>query len=139
MAQIRAKARTDAETRKAWKFRLIRLMYDRGYERKTILELFRVIDWMIRLPDILEAAFRQEIFTYEESKQMPYVTTVERAGIAKGYRQGEADLLLWQIEKKFGKASAQDLRERVESADSDTLRLWSERILTADTPDAIFH
>ncbi|QVL50050.1 MAG: transposase [Thiocapsa sp.] len=68
-----------------------------------------------------------------------YVTTVERAGIEKGHRQGEANILLWQIEKKFGETSANALRERVASADSDTLRLWSERILTADTPDALFH
>jgi hypothetical protein len=139
MAQIRAKATKDAETRKAWKFRLIRLMYDRGYARKTILELFRVIDWMIRLPRTLEDSFLQELYTYEETRQMPYVTSAERFGIEKGYRQGEADLLLWLIEKKFGETSARALRERVESADSDTLRLWSERILTADTPDALFH
>ncbi|MFB1490856.1 hypothetical protein [Thiocapsa sp. C4-3m] len=139
MAQIRAKATKDAETRKAWKFRLIRLMYDRGYARKDILELFRVIDWMIQLPGTLETAFRQEIFTYEESKQMPYVTTVERAGIEKGYRQGEADLLLWLIENKFGADSAEALRERIEAADNDSLRRWSVRILTADTPDALFH
>jgi hypothetical protein len=137
MAQVRAKSTKDAETRKAWKFRLIRLMYDRGYERKTILELFRVIDWMIRLPDTLEASFLQEIYTYEETKQMPYVTSAERFGIEKGYRQGEADLLLWLIDKKFGEGSAQTVRDRIESADSETLRLWSERIFTADTPDAI--
>ncbi|MFB1488022.1 MULTISPECIES: hypothetical protein [unclassified Thiocapsa] len=41
MAQIRAKAAKDAETRKAWKFRLIRLMYDRGYARKTISDSLR--------------------------------------------------------------------------------------------------
>ncbi len=141
MAQIRAKATRDAETRKVWKFRLIRLirlMYDRGYARKDILELFRVVDWMIRLPRTLENSFLQELYTYEETKQMPYVTSAERFGIEKGYRQGEADLLLWLIEKKFGETSADALRERVASADSDTLRLWSERILTADTPDALF-
>lgn len=32
------------------------------------------------LPATLEAAFRHEIYPFEESKQMPYVTTVERAG-----------------------------------------------------------
>ncbi len=77
---------------------------------------------MIRLRNTLEAAFRQEIFTYEESKQMPYVTTVERAGIEKGYRQGEADLLLWLIENKFGADAAEALRERIESADNEYLR-----------------
>src|SRR5690606_1787867 len=39
MAQIRAKATRDPEERKAWKFRLLRLMYDRGYGRDVILEL----------------------------------------------------------------------------------------------------
>ena len=139
MAQIRAKATKDAASRKAWKFRLIRLMYDRGYDRKTILELFRVIDWMLQLPAALEVAFRQELFTFEETKKMPYVTTVERAGIEKGYRQGEVDLLLLLIENKFGADLAEDLRKRVALADSESLRRWSVRILTADTPDAIFH
>jgi hypothetical protein len=96
------------------------------------------IDWMIRLPRTLENCLLQELYTYEETKQMPYVTSAERFGIEKGYRQGEADLLLWQIEKKFGEVSANALRERVAAADSDTLRLWSERILTADTPGALF-
>jgi flagellar biosynthesis/type III secretory pathway protein FliH len=110
---------------------------------------------MLRLPAALEAAFRHDLYAFEESKQMPYVTTVERAGIEKGlqqglqqglhqgeqigYRKGEADLLVWLIEKKFGADAIGSVRRRIEAADNDTLRLWSERILTADTVDAIFH
>jgi hypothetical protein len=135
MAQIRAKATKDAEKRRAWKFRLMRLMYDRGYERRTIPELFRVIDWMLQLPAALEVAFRHDLYAFEESKQMPYVTTVERAG----YHKGEADLLLWQIEKKFGADAIGSVRQRIEAAHDDSLRLWSERILTADTVAEIFH
>jgi hypothetical protein len=162
MAQIRAKASRDAETLKAWKFRLIRLMYDRGYARKTILELFRIIDWMIRLPTAVEAAFRRDLYAFEESKHMPYLTTVERAGIEKGlkqgleqglerglaqglaqgkqigYREGEADLLLRLIGMKFGAEAVDTARQRIDAADSDTLRRWSERILTADSLEAIF-
>ncbi|MFE8033738.1 hypothetical protein [Thiohalocapsa marina] len=63
----------------------------------------------------------------------------KRFGIEKGYRQGKADLLLWLIENKFGADTAEALRERVESAYNDSLRCWSARILTADTPDALFH
>lgn len=44
MAQIRAKVTPDAATLQGWKFRLIRLMYERGYERALILALFRLID-----------------------------------------------------------------------------------------------
>ena len=70
---------------------------------------------------------------------MPYVTSAERFGLEKGYRQDEADLLLWQIENKFGADTAEALRERIKSADTESMRRWSARILTADTPDAIFH
>ena len=112
---------------------------------------------MIRLPAEAEAAFRKDLYDFETSKQMPYITTVERAGIKKGLRrglqrgrqqgvqqgvkqgvkqgvqQGEAALLLWLIEKRFGADVAQRCRGRVETAGSDDLRIWSERILTADS------
>ena len=59
-------------------------------------------------------------------------------GIEQGKRQGEAELLLRQLERKFGPASA-TLRQRIQEADAETLLHWSERILTADTPEAVFH
>ncbi|MEA3639745.1 MAG: hypothetical protein VBE63_07355, partial [Lamprobacter sp.] len=89
MAQIRAKVTDDAETLKGWKFRLIRMLYERGYERPLILQLFRLIDWMIRLPAALEADFRQQLYAYEEQQRMPDITTVEQAGIDQGVILGE--------------------------------------------------
>jgi hypothetical protein len=80
---------------------------------------------------------------------MPYVTSAERAEIEKGlrqgleqgkqigYRTGEADLLLWLIEKKFGAEAVAGVRERIAAADSERLRLWSERMLSAETLEAI--
>ncbi|MFE8032988.1 DUF4351 domain-containing protein [Thiohalocapsa marina] len=143
MAQIRAKVTMDAETLKRWKFRLIRMMYERGYERALILDLFRLIDWMIRLPAGLEADFRQELYAYEEQQRMPYVTTVEQAGIQKGLQQGvqqgEATILLRQLSTKFGAETAEQYRTRIESAEPQQLERWSERILSAETPETIFH
>jgi hypothetical protein len=143
MAQIRAKVTENAETLKGWKFRLIRMLYERGYERALILDLFRLIDWMIRLPAGLEADFRQALYAYEEQHRMPYVTTVERAGIEKGLQQGlqqgEARTLLRQLERKFGSEVAQAHRMRIEAAELDQLETWLDRILSAETPEAIFH
>ena len=135
MAQIRAKVTNEAETLKGWKFRLIRLMYERGYTQTLILELFRLIDWMIRLPKGLEADFRQELYAYEEQHRMPYVTTVEQAGI----QRGEATLLMRLFSCKFGPDSVETYRSRIESAEPEQLEAWSERLLTADTPETIFH
>ncbi|MBK5939825.1 hypothetical protein [Halochromatium roseum] len=143
MAQIRAKVTEDAETLKGWKFRLIRLMYERGYEQARILELFRLIDWMIRLPKALEADFRQTLYAYEEQQRMPYVTTVEQAGIEKGLQQGlqqgEAVILLTLLQEKFGHDSAEAYRERITAAEPEQLLQWSKRILSAETPETIFH
>jgi hypothetical protein len=57
MAQIRAKTTSDLEERQAWKFRLVRNLYDRGYSREVILELLRIIDWLVQLPEGLEKQF----------------------------------------------------------------------------------
>ncbi|MEA3644076.1 MAG: hypothetical protein VBE63_29760 [Lamprobacter sp.] len=139
MAQIRAKVTKDAETLKGWKFRLIRLMYERGHERALIEEVLRLIDWMIRLPKALEAEFRQELYAYEEQRQMPYVTTFEQAGIEKGVQQGEARTLLRLLDQKFGPEAVQVHRERIEAAELEQLEAWLDRILSAETPETIFH
>lgn len=146
MAQIRARATRDTEERKAWKISLVRLMYEKGYGRDIILKLFRVIDWMIRLPEALEEAFWQETREFEESTKMAYVTSVERIGIRKGLEQGrqegrkegESAMLLRLIERKFGADIAQSCRIHIEQADADTLLIWSDRILTATRVEDIF-
>jgi hypothetical protein len=35
----------NVQQRKAWKFRLTRMLYERGYERQQILDLYRFLDW----------------------------------------------------------------------------------------------
>lgn len=70
------------------KLALVRMLYQRGYEKQDILELFRFIDWVLVLPEELETAFVQGVIEYEETAKMPYVTSVERVGIKKGIQQG---------------------------------------------------
>jgi len=49
---------------------------------------------------------------------------------ARGRRQGEARMLLGQLEARFGSLPA-PTRERVEGAESETLLRWSKRLLSA--------
>ncbi|NEX17756.1 MAG: transposase [Halochromatium sp.] len=66
---------------------------------------------------------------------------MERAwqhGIEQGERKGEAKLLLRQMERKFGPADVR-LRQQIQEADAETLLEWSDRILTAESPEAVFH
>ena len=89
MAHLKAQeTRRDDEVRKHWKFVLVRRMYERGYSRNDILELFRFIDWVMALPEELGDELWQEIQELERVMQMPYITSVERIGIQKGIEQG---------------------------------------------------
>jgi hypothetical protein len=152
LAQLQAMAHR-GPARKRVKLRLIRFLYARDYTREQILAWFRVLDWMLRLPEDLELEFREELIAFEEETQMPYVTSVERIGIQKGLQQGleqgreegrqegrkegEAAILLRQISLKFGPPS-EHVRARIEAADADTLLDWSARILAAERVDDIF-
>ena len=127
--------------RKRVKLRLIRFLYQRDYTREQILAWFRVLDWMLRLPEDLDLEFREELIAFEEETQMPYVTSVERIGIQKGRQEGrqegEAAVLLRLIALKFGPPS-EEVRARIEATDADTLLDWSARILTAEHVQDIF-
>jgi hypothetical protein len=58
--------------------------------------------------------------------------------IEQGKQQGGAAVLLRLVERKFGPPS-ESVRERIASADPETLLAWSERILTADDVEAVLH
>lgn len=91
LAHLAAQAtRRQPELRKATKFALTRRLYEAGYARQDVLELFRFIDWLLQLPAELEQAFWQEMTAYEEAQRMTYITTVERRGIEIGRAEGEA-------------------------------------------------
>jgi hypothetical protein len=77
------------QQRKAWKFRLTKMLYERGYERQQILDLYRFIDWIIILPEEIEREFWRELQTYEEERKVTYVTNAERFGFERGIQEGE--------------------------------------------------
>ncbi|MCF8212056.1 MAG: Rpn family recombination-promoting nuclease/putative transposase, partial [Rhodoferax sp.] len=51
----------DPQARYQAKRTLVRLLYIHGWERQRILNLFAVLDWMMRLPDSLEDKLWQDI------------------------------------------------------------------------------
>jgi Domain of unknown function (DUF4351) len=99
MAHLKTKeTRKDFEARREWKFRLARMLYERNYSRQDILTLYRFLDWILELPEGLKQGFRDDLKRYEEEKQMPYVTSIERMGI----EQGRQEMLLRLLTRKIG-------------------------------------
>jgi hypothetical protein len=58
--------------------------------------------------------------------------------IEKGIAKGEANVLSRLIELKFGPEAVAAHTDELAKADADTLMRWSERILTAESPDDVF-
>ncbi|MEQ9486462.1 hypothetical protein [Coleofasciculus sp. F4-SAH-05] len=90
------------------KLSLIKSLYERGYGREDIVQLFRLIDWFIALPKREEDRLWQEIQTLEEERKMPYITSVERIGI----RKGQQGAIIRILEVRF-KNIPQKLREAI--------------------------
>lgn len=75
IAHLKTKRTTqDPQARKRWKWVMIRQLYERGYDREDIIRLFRLVNWMMTLPDDLKQEFKREVQAYEEEKQMPIVS-----------------------------------------------------------------
>jgi hypothetical protein len=79
----------DREARKVYKLALIKRLYEQGFSREDIINLYALIDWMMTLSKELEREFQQELKQYEEEKKMPYITSIERAGQLEGEQRGE--------------------------------------------------
>lgn len=138
MAHLKTKAtRGNARERLSWKVKLVRELYERGYERNDVLELFRFIDWLLVLPDEMTKSFRQRIEELEQESKMQYVTSIERLGRQEGRQEGLREVILAQFEEKFGPPDVPILN-RVEKASQEQILLWAKRILTASSQDEVF-
>jgi hypothetical protein len=90
MAHLKTQeTKKDSARRKVWKFTLVKRLYELGYSRSDVLNLFKFVDWAMILPEGLKRAFWEELKAYEEERQMPYVTSVEQIGYDRGLQDGE--------------------------------------------------
>lgn len=88
----------DSEERRFWKFYLIRHLYERGYGRQDVINLFQFIDWIMWLPPAAEQELWAEMAQLEVEKKMQYITSIERIGMQKG----ALHLLLRVLARRFG-------------------------------------
>jgi hypothetical protein len=128
MGHLLAKATTtDRAERKQQKLALVKRLYNLGLKRENVISLFKFIDWMMTLPANLEEDFWQEYSSFEESKRMQYVTSVERIGIQKGKQEALLKGIAVGLKLKFGEPGLNLLPSIESIEDVDLL----ERILSA--------
>lgn len=144
--------------RRGFKIHLTRLLFRKGYSAEQSNQLFKVIDWMMRLGPEQAIIFTEEIVLLREEPAMSaYVNTFEwvftqrglkqgkqlgleqgkQLGLEQGKRQGQQTLLRAQLVRRFGELPtwANDCLDR---ADSATVELWSLRLLDAAALEDVF-
>ena len=141
MAHLKAQeTRNDARERFSSKLYLTRRLYEQGYEREDVINLFRFIDWVMSLPQELEQDFWREVIQLQEERRMPYITSIERIGIQKGIEQSlqqMRQILRESIELglslKFGDEGLEILSEISQIQDVEQLRAIHRGLLTVNT------
>ncbi len=150
----------DMRARYAAKSRLLQAMYRRGLHKQQVLDLFKVIDWLMRLPKDLDVQLRQDLNTIEKESGMVYISSIERLaieeGMAKGMRQGEqkgleqglqkgmqqgrlegkAQLLARLLSQRFGELPGW-AGKQIQQASEAELDMWSEALLSSESIDAL--
>ena len=119
------------------KLQLVRRLYERGYARDDVLELFRFLDWVLTLPPALEARFQPAVIELERERQMPYITSIERMSLEKGRQEGEMVMLQRLLTQRFGLLS-DGVEQRLHAATVKDLERWADRVLEAQHLDEVF-
>ncbi len=146
LSQLEVNATRDAGQRLVRKTELVRRLCHWGFSRDNVVQLFRIIDAMVGLPEALESAFGDAVIQIEEEKQMVYISSVERVirkrehdqGMEKGLQKGAAEILSVQLVRKFG-ALPDWVRARMAQADETSLSRWALQILDAQRIEDVFN
>ena len=139
------RTRKNAYERYEAKRLLVRILYQRQWDKQRVLDLFGVIDWMMKLPEDLEQQLWHEIETIEGNNKMQYVTSVERRAIAKGLElglekgviEGEKKTLRRLLLRRFQVIPDWAVERILQSSDAE-LEQWLDNVLDAATIESVF-
>lgn len=131
------RTRHDPASRHAGKIRLIRELYERGMSRGDVLELFRIIDWIMDLPNALGQLFDREVEVIEQERHMPYVTSTERRAEERGQLKGQAEMLIRALQGQYHTSVPEELAASIRrTTDTALLERWLDLVFNADTFEA---
>ena len=141
MAHLKTREfRKDPNELLRWKIHLVKSLFARDWDRKTIIDLLRFIEWLYTLPKQLELQYRQTIAS-QGGQNMEYLATFEREAMDKGKREGKREGKLGMVAKllklKFGELP-EWVEAKLKNAKEEHSEIWGERILTAQSFEEVF-
>lgn len=96
-----------------------------------------------QLPPLEALEDLEEVASMLTKKRMTWPERWKEEGMAKGRQEGEHEtavrILSRLLARRFGVAAAEAAKPSLEAADLDQLLIWSERVLTAESVEDVFH
>jgi hypothetical protein len=135
----RRRALKDPRAMLAVKRDVVRMLYERGYTRYDVMQLFRFLDGLLQLPQGTAEGFEDWLAEYERKKSMPYITSIERSGIERGRKEGHKEgceqtfleAIGTCLDVRFGEEGPGLLERFKLPADIESLRCLHRRVLEA--------
>lgn len=117
------------------KLRILRDAVDMGFDRKIMIKLFRLTDWLLRLPKSLETQLRT-VLTQERGGKVNYITSWEEIAMEQGIEQGMErgrraaafDLTRLLLSERFG-AIAPEVEGQMQNLSEEQLRSLATALL----------
>lgn len=137
--------RHDAEALFAAKLQVTRLLYEHGWSRRRIIVLFKVINWMMGLPEPHQTRYWHAVLKLERERKVDLITPLEQSfmdkgwqkGLEKGREEGAAELLARQLAQRFGQLP-KTVEKKLSKATMEQLETWSDAMLTAQSLKQVF-
>lgn len=156
-AQLTAKLIKDGKNRVDNLIGYYRLAAQKKLPREQVVQLVVFLEWIVALPEDLTPYYNEQLGHLEEDSKMTYISIIERQGmqkgleeglekgiekgveqgIEKGIGQGRAATLYKLLQLKFNE-QARGYEQRLFQANDAELNLWTERVLFAETIEAVF-
>jgi hypothetical protein len=128
--------RRNPRRRLEWKLTLTKMLYERGYDERTIIDLFRFLDWLMFLPEGLQQSYRGEVERYGEEKKMPYIWTIEGQAQLKGQMEGRLETTTDLLQQKFG-ALDEKIKSSLHELTYEQLKQLTGLLLKLDSVDQL--
>ncbi len=105
-------------------------------DRDTALEMLEILlRYVVRATGSFGEKDVQEILSKTDMGEGIMQTFIDKY-IHQGREQGQIQLLMKMMEKRFG-TLPQQVKEKIESADSENIEKWSLRLLSAQRPEEV--
>lgn len=144
VAQLESRrTRDDPPARAAVKLRLIENLHARKMDEEDLRQWYRYLDWLLALPEELEAQLWDEITRREKEGKMTFVTYGERVGIQKGMekgmekgrQEGAADTIEAVLAARFGDEGRALMPAIRKVGEIDRLLQLTQQLVAAATLD----